>query len=229
MLEQLRDQFEAFPLDFYSHLFLLLPVAMAVYRRKLLTPALAVVAIYFGIRFLEETVFLYYALQVMHNIGLINRTLILDMLVIGLIYYLGFVSSRLYRRTTVIVTLIAFLIAVLNVVLSPSQARYTAVSWPIIRLLLIILSLAYFNKILAENRVRTIVQHSLFWVCAGFLFYGMGTFMTSVFNDYLIKSPKETYNVFSYMKELISMLCSIMVATGIWVSKYDKDNYIQPV
>lgn len=229
MLEQLRDQFEAFPLDFYSHLFLLLPVAMATYRRRLLTPALAVVAIYFGIRFLEETVFLYYALQVMHNIGLINRTLILDMLVIGLVYYLGFDSSRPYRRATVIVTLIAFSIALLNVVLSPIRASQTAISWPIIRILLIILSLTYFNKILAENRVRTILLHSLFWVCAGFLFYGMGTFMTSIFNDYLITSPKKTYNAFSYMKELISILCSIMVAIGLWVSKYDKDNYIQPV
>ena len=225
MIESLKAQFDTYPLDFYSHLFLLLPVAIAGYRQKFLTPALSAVALYFGLRFVEELVFLRIALLGKSNLNAINAGILPDILLVGRIYYLSFKGNRFASQLTVIATGIAFIIAILNFL----SISLTSISWPIVRLLMIVLALTYFNRILAENRVRKILHHTLFWVSAGFLFYGMGTFMTSVFSEYLVRSSEKTYNVFSDMEQMISILLSVLAALGIWVSKYENESYIQPI
>ncbi|XWW44367.1 hypothetical protein JYG30_16520 [Fibrella sp. USSR17] len=223
MIQSLKAQFFAYPLDFCSHFFLLLPVAFAGYRRKFLTVPLLVISTYFIVRFLEELVFLYYALLVKNNHSEINGAIILDILIVGQFYYLSFTSHMFSRRITVWITVLGFLVALVNFVTDGP----TSVSWPTLRLIMIILSLTYFNRILSENRVRKILLHTSFWISAGFLFYGMGTFMTSIFSVYLTEASKETYDLFSNMDQLLSVLFSILVATGLWVSKFDKENYIQ--
>ncbi|MBO0948769.1 hypothetical protein [Fibrella forsythiae] len=207
---------------------MLLPVAVAVYRREFLTPVLLVVTAYFLVRFLEECVFLYYVLIPKSTQRISNLALILDSLLIGWFYWLSFARNSFAGKLTIAVTTLVF-VATTS---SYSLDGLGSVSHSCIRLMIIILSLVYFNKILSENRVRKIVSHSLFWVNAGFLFFGMGTFMTSLFKDYLLDpalTTKETYNLFSDMNQILSMILSALVAIGMWVSDSDKDNYIQSI
>lgn len=225
MLQHLKEQFAAYPTDFYSHFFLLLPVFIAVYRREFLTPVLLAITLYFSVQFIEECVLLYYALLVKYNHGVTKGTLVLDILLVGAFYFLSFTGNRFSQKIVLVATLFAACTALANYL----SVGPPSISRAVFCLLLIILSLTYFNRILAENRVRKVVNHSLFWISAGFLFYGMGTFMTSIFSDYLVVMPKETYNQFSDMGQWVSIVLSILAAVGLWVSKYDKDNYIQSV
>lgn len=228
MLKSLKDLFDFYPLDFYSYFFMLLPVAVASYRREFLTPVLSIVTAYFLVRFLEECVFLYYVLIPKSTHSINNFSLILDSLLIGWFYWSSFTRNSIARKIAIAVTASIFVIATSNYLVE----GLGSVSHSCMRLMMIILSLVYFNKILSENRVRKIVAHSLFWVNAGFLFYGMGTFMTSLFKDYLLDpmlTTKETYNLFSDMNQMLSIILSVLVAIGIWVSKNDRDNYIQPI
>ncbi|RZM23506.1 MAG: hypothetical protein EOO88_25925 [Pedobacter sp.] len=225
MLQHLKDQFAAYPADFYSHFFLLLPVFIAIYRREFLTPVLWAITLYFTVQFVEECVLLYYALLVKYNHNVTKGTLVLDILLVGAIYFLSFTTNKFSQKIVLVATSLAACTALVNYL----SAGPPSISRAIFCLLLIILSLTYFNRILAENRIRKIVNHSLFWVSAGFLFYGMGTFMTSVFSDYLVVMPKETYDLFSDMGQWVSIILSVLASVGLWVSKYDKDNYIQPI
>ncbi|MEZ0541480.1 hypothetical protein [Fibrella arboris] len=228
MMHALKAQFAAYPLDFYSQFLLLLPVFVALYRREFLTSILSVIVLYFGIRFIEECIFLYYTLIPKNTHSLSSGTLIVDTLLIGWCYFLGSESSNFARRLTVAMITVAFVVSTINYVLSGLES----IGHSTLRILMIVLVLVYFNKVLAENRVRSVLLHSLFWVSSGFLVYGMGTFMTSLFKDYLLdpqKTSTETYDLFLYMDQILSILLSALAAIGLWVSKFDKENYIQLV
>lgn len=225
MIKSLIDLFEFYPLDFYAYFLLLLPVVIAIYRREFVTQPLAIVALYFSVRFLEECIFLYYTLIPKSTHNLSSGALVVDILLIGELYLLSFTGSRLARRITIVITAIAFITVSANYAIDGLMS----VSHASVRLMMIVLALLYFNKILAENRVKSILLHSMFWVSAGFLFYGMGTFMTSLFKDYLLDpkvTSKETYDLFSDIGQSLSMLHCVLAAVGLWVSKFDKDNYI---
>ena len=225
MIQALKNLFAQYPLDFYSHFFLLLPVLIAIYRREYLTIIISIVVLYFAIRFIEESVFLYYAVKGKHMHSLNNGVLAVDILIVGELYYLTFKNNPIVKKITVFATAAAFLITLCNYMLNGP----ISVSNTIMRLLCILLAFAYFNKILSENRIRKIWLNTLFWVSSGFMIYCMGTFMRSLFSDYLldpIKTPNETYDTFLAMDQVLNIIKCILAAVGMWVSKSDRDNYI---
>lgn len=159
----------------------------------------------------------------MHSLN--NGVLAVDILIVGELYYLTFKNNPIVKKITVFATAAAFLITLCNYMLNGP----ISVSNTIMRLLCILLAFAYFNKILSENRIRKIWLNTLFWVSSGFMIYCMGTFMRSLFSDYLldpIKTPNETYDTFLAMDQVLNIIKCILAAVGMWVSKSDRDNYI---
>ncbi len=222
----LSNQFAAHPLDFYYHALLLLPVAVAVYRREFLTPVLLGVALYFAQRFLEESFFLQYALLRKNNQTLSMGVLLIDILLLGGTYYLSFADNRVAKKLTLLAAGAVFGLCLVNYLLVGSAS----ISRAGIRLLMVVLALLYFNKILSENRVRRILWHSMFWVSAGFLFYGTGTFLTNLFYDFLLDpalTTQATYDFFIDLDQLLGILHCVFIAIGLWVSHKDQQNYIQ--
>ncbi|MBO0948770.1 hypothetical protein [Fibrella forsythiae] len=221
ILRNLNYLFTTYPLDFYAYFFLLVPLSVAVYRRGFLTPALLLISYYLCGRFISDTVMLYYSLIPQNNLNLSKVIILVDVLFIGRFYFVSLTGNSFSGRLTVVATTIVFCAALVNY-LSDGPL---SVGRSGLRLLMVVLALTYFNKILAENQIKKVVLHAAFWVSAGFLFYGAGTLMIAVSADYLQKAPQDVYDVYANMDQMISILFSCLAAVGLWMSKFDQDNY----
>ena len=210
------------------HFLLLLPVAVSIYRRAYLTPVLLVATLYFMVQFLKESILLYYTLKAISTNNLSKIYLIINTLLIGWFYWMSFRNNQRTNIITIVLTALTFGVTGINYALGGDMS----ISEVAMKSIIIIFSLMYFNKILSENRIKSIVSHALFWINAGFLFYGTGTFMISLFKGYLLDdkiTPQATYNLFLDMESLLSILFSVLVAIGIWKAKCDRTNYIQSI
>ncbi|MEZ0611196.1 hypothetical protein ACAW74_21975 [Fibrella sp. WM1] len=228
MLDRLLSQIDKYPFDFISHFFLLLPVLFCVIRREFLDKILLCVGLYFFIRFLEESVLLYYVLHKKSTISLQKGLLAIDTLIVAELFYLALKQRYVARQVGISLALITVFITIITYIYS----QYSFINASLFRALIIFFAIAYFNKILAENRVLRIVNHAMFWVSAGFLIYGMGTFMTSLFTDYLLDptiTSDQTFDLFWNMSQFLSVIQCVLVSIGLWVSKFDRENYIQPI
>ena len=228
MVEALIRQFCKYPLDFISHLFLLLPVTIGAYRQKYLTNTLLSVAIYFAVQFLQETVLLNYTLNKCSSIKLQQLLLILDTVILSEIFFLAFKDRKSNKYITLFALTISLLVSTIDYLIIP----LTSISSSLFKLTIILFSLMYFNKILSENRIKNVLKHSMFWISSGFLLLGMGTFFSSLFIDYLLGDSKEQDNAFDLfwaIDQVVICLQCILIAIGLWVSKFDKNNYILPV
>lgn len=227
MLTHLLDKIYQYPIIALSHLLLLLPVCIAMYRQKFLTSTLSLVLLYFAVHFIEETLLLYYVLIYKKTISLQKGFFFLDIILLTEIFYFSYKNNKQLQKMSVIFAIACGLIVFINY----QTEALSFISASTLKSLIIILSLAYFHKILSENRVKKIVLHSMFWISCGFLIYGMGTFMTSVFTDYLLDdkiTSDQTFDLFWNMGQLLSIIHCVLVAIGLWVSKFDRENYIQP-
>ncbi len=226
MWDDIKRLILAFPLDFIAYLLLLLPVFISIYRQKFLTRNLVAVSALFLARFLEDTVLNYYAMLNKFNLDQQRGFFIIDVILLTVIYYLSFSRKDMVTRFVLFFAFVAVSFLTLNCFFYKSLSGGSFFS----RLTYIIFSLLYFNNILAENRIKNVLKHPMFWVSAGFLFFGMGTFMTTLFTDYLLdasKTPYATYELFMNMNQIVIWIQCILVAVGLWVSKCDKNNYIQ--
>lgn len=228
MLDRSLKHLANYPLDFLSHFCLLLPALLYFYRREFLNTTLLCAILFFVIRFIEECVLLYYSLTRQNNLSLQKGLLVIDTIIVTELFYLS-LKDRLFARQA---GLALALSAVFVTVVAYMYSEYSFVGASLFRFLLIFFALAYFNKILAENRILRIVHHPMFWISSAFLIYGMGTFMTSLFTDYLLDSAKtsdQTFDLFWNMGQVLSIIQCILAAISIWVSKFDRLNYVHPI
>ncbi|WP_041257565.1 hypothetical protein [Fibrella aestuarina] len=228
MVERFVEFFQHYPLDVISHLFLFSPVCVFIYRRAFFDKALLCVCLYFLVHFLEETVLLYYVLHKQSTISIQKGLIAIDTLVIAELYYLALKENEISRQIGLALSLVTLFVTIVTYVYS----QYSFIGASLFRLLLILFAIVYFNKILAENRILKIIHHPMFWISSAFLVFGMGTFMTSLFIDYLLDpaiTSDKTFDLFWNMGQLLSVFQCVLVSIGFWVSKFDRGNYIQPL
>ena len=226
MINHLFFTLQKYPVVALSHFMLLLPVAIAVYRREYLSPILWVIVFYFSLHFIEESILLYYVVYKKHTVGIQKSFFVLDVFIAGQAFYIGQPHNKRLRQ---IGLLSCGLIGGLILADFWGQDLPAFISAALVRLLFIAFALSYFNKILAENRVLKVVYHPMFWVSAGFLVYGMGTFMTSLFTDYLLDESRisdQTFDLFWNIGQLMCIIQCVLAAVGFWMTKLDTTNYI---
>ena len=226
MVDHLFFTLQKYPVVALSHFMLLLPVAIAVHRREYSSPILWVIGFYFLLHFIEESILLYYVVYKKQTAGIQKSFFLLDVLIAGQAFYLGQPHNRGLRQVGL------FSCGVIGGLILADfwgQGLPTFVSAALVRLLLIFFALTYFNRILAENRVLKVIHHPMFWISAGFLIYGMGTFMTSLFTDYLLdesRTSDQTFDLFWNIGQLMCIVQCILAAVGFWMTKLDTTNYI---
>ncbi|MBO0939538.1 hypothetical protein J2I47_23515 [Fibrella sp. HMF5335] len=225
MFDQLISLLAKYPVVTLGHIMLLLPVVFGILRREYLNSVLVFVVIYFAIHFIEQCLLLYYVIYDKKTIGVQKGFLIFYTIIIARLFYISYRNSVKLRRIGLITCLLIGIVLLIDF----QYNSFAFIGATLFRLLLIVFSLTYFNKILSENRVLRTIYHPMFWISSGFLIYGMGTFMTSLFTDYLLDATKtsdQTYGLFLTMAELLGIIQCVLVATGMWVSKFDQKNYI---
>jgi hypothetical protein len=225
MLVEIKRLILAFPLDFIAYFLLLLPVIIGVYRQGYLTRNLVGTVVFFTVKFLEDTILNYYAIRQENNLDQQRGFFILDVFLLSFIYYPSF-SGNKFIKTLLLTTTIGSLMALIVNYFFYSSLSLGAV---VTRIILIMFSLNYFNKMLSENRIKNVLKHPMFWVSSGFLMFGMGTFMSTLFTDHLLDKTKTsytTYILFNNMNQIVISIQCILVAIGLWVSKFDQNNYM---
>lgn len=228
MTERLVYFFLKYPFDFVSNIFLLLPVALGIYRQKYLTVVLRFFVLVFLIRFIEESILIYVALTKANNIAEQKIFMLIDVLLIAIPYSLLFRHKTTYLKTTCFIGTVVGITLLVYIIFYEK----TGLSGSVMRFFIIVISLLYYNLILAENKIKNILHHSMFWINAGMLIYAMGTFMTFLFIDYLydpLKVSDQTFNIFWNISQLIICIQCILTAIGMYFAKEERTNQLSQI
>ena len=224
MIERLLFLCEKYPLDFISHLGSSLPVIAGLLRFKYLSSSLIGVVFLFLFYFVKETVSLWLSVLVKNNLYIQNIDAFFSILLIGCIYYFAFADFS-YRKIIITFTSICLIVSIIFY----KNFYVSSISLSVFRLFSIIISLAYFNKILSDMRVRSIAKHSMFWFSSGLLIYSTGTFFIFLFANYIydINSTSDsTFDFYWNVSQVVFIVFILLSAYGLWVSKHDRENLI---
>lgn len=221
-MEKLLELAGRYPLDFVSHLSSLFPIVTGIITLWFQRPAHRIIWLFFIFLFIKDSYALWYSYHAQNNLFIQNLETVFETGLVGFIYYQAF-SDKLPKR----IIAGAGVLTITAIVLSYTNERISLISLVAFRFYSIGVSLAYFNKIIADLRIRNILKHTLFWFSAGLLVFVTGTFFTSLFSDYLLNpqaADDDTYDRYSNIGQLIFTVFSLLSAVGLWMSKYDRDN-----
>lgn len=78
-------------------------------------------------------------------------------------------------------------------------------------------------------KVKNILIDSLFWVSSGLIIYATGTFFISIFSEFIFNPnlvDDKTFDTYWKFNNILFIILVILSSIGIWLSKYDKENFI---
>ncbi len=223
-MERLLHLFELYPLDFVSYISSLIPIVVGVMMLGAHRRNHRYVWLLFIFFFAKETYSIWYAYWKLNNLFIQNVETLFETAFVGLIYYSCFsntVSKQIILGAGILI------IGVILLTYTPDQLSLPSLL--LFRVYSIVASLAYFNKILADLRIRNILKHPLFWFTSGLLIYTLGTFFTSLFSEFIF-NPKtvsdETFDFYWNINNILFVIFSLLSAVGLWCVKYDRDNVL---
>jgi hypothetical protein len=224
MLERLLLLFGKYPLDFISDLSSILPIIIGIINYKFLSNNLRIILLFFGMYLIGDTYMIWLGLIKKNNLFILNIYPIGGILLLTNAYISTFKTPSAKR-----------LIIGLSILFSIVCLAYfkfleiSAVELFAYRAYIIILVLMYFNKTLADMRIKNILIHSLFWVSSGIIIYATGTFFISIFSE-IIFNPNliddRTFDTYWKLNNVLFILLVALSSIGIWFSKYERENLL---
>lgn len=225
MWDRLLELSVKYPIDLLSYLSSLIPILVGVTRFKQLNRVAIYVVQFFIFCFVKDTYALWYVLFALNTTFIQNLETFFQSILVGLIYYHCF-DKRLSKQILVGSTLL-FAITIISTY-DVNKVSVTALLS--FRVLSIGLSLAYFNKILVDMRIKDVLSHTMFWFSAGLLIFAAGTFFIVLFSEYWYKDinkvPAEVFDKYWNAGQILFIIFCLFSAIGIWFSKYEKENFI---
>lgn len=225
MAEKLLQFFKLYPLDFISSLSSVFPIAAGLFRVNQLKINLIYVWLLFIFCFLKDAYSLVQVFVAPSNWYVQNIEPIFETVLVGLVFFYSF-EKPIYKRLVGIATVICLIITLYFY----NSKEVSAISLSAFRVFAIALALSYFNKILVDMRVKSIVKHSLFWFTSGLLVYCTGTFFIVLFSEYWYKDinkvPSAVFDRYWNISQVLFIFFALMAALGLWAGKYDRENLI---
>lgn len=223
-MEPLLKYIERYPLDFVSSISSLLPVIVGIITLSSHRPAHRYVWLLFVFSFIKDSFSIWHIHQEPNNLFILNLETVFETALVGLIYYSCF-SNAVSRR--MIVGGGVLTIGVILLTYTPDKLSLPSLL--LFRVYCTIASLAYFNKILTDLRIRNILKHPLFWFSSGLLIYVLGTFFTSLFSEFIFDPktvPDETFDFYWNINNVLFVVFAVLSAVGLWCARYDQDNVL---
>lgn len=224
-MERILPFFAKYPIDFIAYSSSILPIIVGIPRYKYLTSNLKVVCLFFIISFVRDTYSLILIFTVRNNIYIQNVEPIVQTVLIGTVFYCSF-ESPFNRRLIAVSTVVCALISAFYY----EDNEVSSVSLSAFRLFAIILSLAYFSKVVMDMRIKNMLRHSMFWFTSGLLIYAAGTFFVMLFSEYwyhdINKVSTEVFDKYWNPSQLLLVLFTFLSTVGIWFGKCDSENLI---
>lgn len=223
--DRLLDLSERYPLDFLSYISSSLPIITGILRYKHVGNDLKIICLFFAISFVKDTYSLTLIFAAQNNLYIQNIEPIYQTVLIGALFYYSFEAPshrRLIAAFTTVCTIVTLFYYKNNEVSSVSLSTF--------RLFAIMLSLAYFSKVVIDMRVKNIMKHSMFWFTAGLLIYAAGTFFIMLLSEYwyqdINKVPIDVFDRYWNSSQLLLILFTLLSSIGIWFSRCDRENFL---
>jgi len=192
--------------DYFSSASGLFPVIAFLYNYRHLDKTFKIIAAFFIVAVLFDGILRLWGKG--NNYPVIHVFVIINIIFFGVIYYKAFFIKEV-KRLTIILSVIAFLIAVYftrDLYDYPSEGN-TASS-----IVFIILSLIYFYQLLNRQEFVLIEKQGLFWFNAGVLFY----FSINIFLFMLFpKIPKDQQASYYIINNITNIIANLLYTTGL--------------
>lgn len=222
MLERFNSLATKYPLDVITHLFILLPLLIGLVRYRYLKPEMKWVLGFFTADFIAETTSLFLMLRGGTTLVTQDIRSCLNIIFLAGIYYAALIRPG--QKKIVAAVGVGFLVFSLVFYSGNSVSPWAQTAF---RVYAMGTALAYYNAILSDLNLKKLQHHSMFWFSAGLLFYAGGTLFTMLFNEslYAKTTPDNVFDRYWNLMEILYIVFCIVTALGLWVSKYDRDNY----
>ncbi len=228
MMDRLVVWATNYPIDALSYSIILLPLLAGVVRFKYLHRTELVFLLLFLCYYIIETIALYKNLWKQLNLYIIQDVKSLVAIVVLPFIYYPLVRRNWQKRFILVVCLISLIVAIIFFdidIISPwNQIAFNICA--------ISLCLIYYLILLNEMRIKNLLKHDLFWFNTGLLIYATGTFFISLFSEVLFDekaTPDIDFDLFWNASQICFVLFSVLATVGVFTSRYDRENHIQPV
>ncbi|GAB3798716.1 hypothetical protein GCM10028819_20450 [Spirosoma humi] len=225
MWDRLLELSVRYPIDLLSYLSSLIPILISVLRFNQLTKIALYIILFFAFCFVKDTYALWYVIRALNTTFIQNLETLFQSFLIGFIYYNCF-DKRLSKQILAGLTLLCATL----IVFTYEDIKVSVTALLSFRVLSIGLSLAYFNKILVDMRIKNVLTHTMFWFSAGLLIFAAGTFFIVLFSEYWYKDinkvPAEVFDKYWNASQILFIIFCLFSGIGLWFSKYDKENFI---
>ncbi|WP_020605549.1 hypothetical protein [Spirosoma spitsbergense] len=199
--------------------FLLLSLAVVLFRWRYLTDYLRYVALFVGLAVLgEATSYITARVLKVPNLYILHFYTIVEFNIIALFYRAFF--SRFYPRLLVPGLMIGFTtLAILNSAFLQPLTGYNTYARGLEGLLVIALALLCFYKMLTELTAKRIDRHPVFWINTGFLLYFAGSLFFLILSNILLTNSNRTLilTVFG-LHALLMVVMHLLISIGLWLS-----------
>jgi hypothetical protein len=228
MWERFLDLSARYPLDLIAHLSGLLPILTGLIRFRQLNRVGLWIWLLFIFFFTKDSYSLWLVLLARSTTFVQNVEAFFQVIFISQIFYWSFESKKSKQ-----ITIGVLLLALAGIAYTYSSSNVSTMSMTIVRVVSIGFSLAYFNKVLVDMRIKNILLHSMFWFCAGLLVYASGTFFSMLFSEYwygdIAKVPAEIFDRYWNICQTLFIVFCCIAAIGLWVSKHDQENFVDTI
>ncbi|MBN8825446.1 hypothetical protein [Spirosoma sp.] len=223
MVEKFILLAQKYPLSLVQHILLILPVCIGLLRWKFLSQELKIITVFFLLYFSKETIALYFVLNRINSLGLENIFSCIQAIVLALMYDKVILSKS--KRKSIYIGLAIVLI--INII-TFKKAEISNIGNTVVRVYMIYIALNFFVWLLEQLKIRNVILYGMFWVSVGVLLYAAGTLFMYLFSEYIFtpKASDELFDIYWGITQIVSIIFCLTTSLGVWVSKYDSENYL---
>ena len=201
----------------YVSFILLLPVAIAVYRRKYIKNELRAISYYLAFAFFSQWVAIISVYFIKNNLPYLHFYTVVEFGLISWFYkeYLGsFINKNIIYA--IVVTFTA--LAILNVIFVQSAYEYNSYPRGLECLFVVFYAITAYYKTIKSLEIISIEKSPLFWINAGFLFYFAGSLFLFVLGNLILTQDLHLSMLSWAIHACLLGLMYIFISVGLWHS-----------
>ncbi|WP_111627140.1 hypothetical protein [Larkinella arboricola] len=223
MFYRLYDIFTEHPLDLIAESISIFPLIVGVVRYRSLRKGVKFLILFFFIIIVRDFTSNLYAVRKVNNLFLYNLSAFFEVISVCLLF-----RFEITKKSTKKFVDYGALITVLLCVFFWRSNELSAGILTSSRLYELLVVLFYFRQLIEDMNVKDILKHSLFWISSGLILQFTGTFFVYLFANYALSINTESglFNLYWNMNQIMYITFALFSSIGLWVSKYDKNNFL---
>ncbi|MFD1819454.1 hypothetical protein SAMN04515674_102151 [Pseudarcicella hirudinis] len=207
----------------YAPISLLLPVTVALVRKKYLVNELRPVAFYIGLQLFTEIFIrvLSFGFHVRNSLPFLHIYTVLEFSLICWFYYV-FLKDFIHKNIIPVLVTGFLLFAIINGVFIQTVFEFNTYPRSLESLLIVCLSLIAFYKMFQTLEYVRIDRTSVFWINSGFTLYFSGNLFLFVLGNLLLSKDQELSRMAWAIHAGLDIFMNIFIAIGLWWSRREQ-------